>query len=314
MYNPLKALSSIPDAFKGTMRAGKNAWQQGEDWLDRRKQSEYGGVDKEGDLRGQSGQSGRFADRGESSYWTRESDMEGLADQLGRLARGEDSYSAEQLRHSLGQTLAAQQSMAAGARPGNAAMAARNAAMNMSRQQSGLAGQQALAGIAERQAAAQSLGNMLGQMRGQDLQAALGGRQTAVGGYGNYEGQRTQRYGADLGVPTGTEQMLGGAKGVAEFFGLSDERAKTAKRAGGGEQFLEALRDYRYRYRDPGAPGAAPGRQLGVMAQDLERSPMGRRAVRPTPAGKGVDTTRLAHALAAGSANLHDRVKRLEGK
>ena len=29
------------------------------------------------------------------------------------------------------------------------------------------------------------------------------------------------------------------------------------------------------RYKDPSAPGAMPGQRLGVMAQDLEKSPLG---------------------------------------
>jgi len=286
-----------------------------EEALDRRNKVSPGlqGVDVERDLRGHGDKSGAFADRGAGEYFGRGEDMKDLADQLGRLARGEDSYSAEQLRQSLGQTLAAQQSAAAGARPGNAAMAARNAAQNMSRQQSGLAGQQSLAGIAERQSAAQSLGNMLGTMRGQDLQATLGGRAGAIGAYGTYEGQRTGRYGSELGTPSGAEAVVGGMTGLGEVLAASDERGKTAKTQGGGRQFLDALQDYRYRYRDPRAPDAAPGRQTGIMAQDLERSRLGARAVMPSPAGKMVDTSRLAHALAAGSANLNDRVKRLEG-
>ena len=326
---------------------------------------EYAGMDPGGKLAGQADAAGAFAGVGEQGYADRTAALGGVTDQLGRLARGEDSYSAMQLRQALGQNLAAQQAMAAGARPGNAAMAARTAAMNQGRLSAGLAGQQALAGIAERQSAVQSLGNVLGSMRGQDLQAALGSRQNAMGGLGTLEGERGRRFEAVMGVPTQGEQMAGVAQGIGQMIAASDERGKEDVQEGGGRGFLEALsrglwsgggpnvpmgarwqaaqpqtgvsyssgtgamdapptrqapartmldglQDSTYRYRDPRAPGAAPGRQLGIMAQDLERSPMGRGAVMDTPAGKMVDTTRLAHALAAGAADLNDRVAELE--
>lgn len=91
------------------------------------------------------------------------------------LMNGKNSLSAEQLRQGLQQQYSAQQSMAAGARPQNAAMMARSASMNAGRAGTAMAGQQAMAGIAERNAAAQSFGNMALSERGQEAQTALGG-------------------------------------------------------------------------------------------------------------------------------------------
>lgn len=90
------------------------------------------------------------------------------ADWLGRVSRGEESLSAEQLRRSLQQNLAAQQSMAAGAAPQNQAMAALHASRNAMQLGSGLAGQQAEAGIQERAAAHDALARMLLQQRQQE--------------------------------------------------------------------------------------------------------------------------------------------------
>src|SRR5690606_39757811 len=69
-----------------------------------------------------------------------------------------------------------------------------------------------------------------------------------------------------------------------------------------------------YRYEDPDAPGAAPGLHAGPMAQDLERTPLGRSMVREGPDGtKMVDLGRAGlTALAASSAQQRalDRTRR----
>lgn len=174
---------------------------------------EFREVDESGDLRLQAKKAGRFGDQAQDNFLTRGRSADQTADYLGRVMRGQESVSAEQLRQGLQQNMAAQQSMAAGARPGNAAMAARTAAMQAGRLGAGLSGQQALAGIAERQAAAGQLGDLQAKLRQQELQAALGSRGQALQGYGQYEAGRTARFGAMMGVPTLGEQALGLAAG-----------------------------------------------------------------------------------------------------
>ncbi|MGE5802943.1 MAG: hypothetical protein ACM358_11875 [Gemmatimonadota bacterium] len=132
----------------------------------------------------QAGAAGGFADTAQQGYGQLGGEAAAQRDYLGRLSRGEDSVSAEQLRQSLQQNQAAQMSMAASASPQNAASTARLAAILASRQASGMSGAAAIAGLQERQAAHQALANMIMQQRGQDLNAALGSRQTAVSGYG----------------------------------------------------------------------------------------------------------------------------------
>ncbi len=103
-----------------------------------------------------------------------------LNDQHGymqRIARGEESVSAKQLADALQQNLGAQQSMAAGAAPQNAAMAGLHASRNAMNLGAGLAGQQAVAGIQERQAAQDALTRALLAQRGQDQGSAMGGYQ-----------------------------------------------------------------------------------------------------------------------------------------
>jgi hypothetical protein len=96
---------------------------------------------------------------------------------------------------------------------------------------------------------------------------------------------------------------------------FSDEKGKKEKHSE-AESFLDSLHGgYSYRYKDPSnEPSSEPtgGRYLGVMAQDLEKSPVGPQIVKDTPKGKVLEGNALLSALAAGTGNLHERLKRVE--
>lgn len=136
-------------------------------------------------LTSQSGKASSFAGYGEGEFGRLSGELAGETGYLRDIARGKQSVTAEQLRQSLQQNLAAQQSMAAGASPQNASMAALQASRNAMQLGSGLAGQQAVAGMQERQAAQNALAQLLLQQRQQGLSAALGGRQMAIGALGS---------------------------------------------------------------------------------------------------------------------------------
>ncbi len=70
---------------------------------------------------------------------------------------------------------------------------------------------------------------------------------------------------------------------------------------------------YSYEYKDPSAPGAAAGPQVGPMAQDLEKSPAAAHVVHAGPDGmKRVDTGRLSLVNTAAISQEQKRVDRLE--
>lgn len=132
-------------------------------------------------------------------YGTLGNQLGGQADYLRRRQSGQDSVSAEQLRQANMQTLAQQQSMAAGASPQNATMAALQASQNAMRASSGLAGAQAQAGLQERQGAGDALTRMLLQQREQE--------------------QRQQQWGASMAAsqPTWWDKFGGAAKGAVQL-------------------------------------------------------------------------------------------------
>lgn len=156
-----------------------------------------------------------FANQGQAGYGALTQEAQAARDYLRSIAEGKTSVSAEQLRQGLQQNLAAQRSMAAGAAPQNAAMAARTAAMQSARLGAGLAGQQAVAGLQERQAAQKALADMILGQRGQDIQVGLGGRGLAI------QGQSQGTVGAPPPPePTFFDKLLGAATGVAPIIGM----------------------------------------------------------------------------------------------
>jgi len=226
---------------------------------------------------------------------------------LQRQASGQDSFSQEQLRQNFGRLMAGQQSAVAGASPQNAAMAMRMGMQNQGQLGQQMAGQQALAGIAERNAANQALGGVLGQGRGQDIQAYTNAQQL---GLQNAQGQMNGQMGL-AGMPQGWEKLLGYGMQAAPMLLKSDRRAKKDIVGGGkyADELLDSLAPKKYKYKDE---RDGEGEQVGIMAQDLEKSVAGRMAVKNTPNGKYVDPARLSGALAAACARLHQRLNKVE--
>lgn len=94
---------------------------------------------------------------------------------------------------------------------------------------------------------------------------------------------------------------------------VSDESAKGGEHPADVGEMLDKLKAYTYRYKDPSMAGAAPGRHLGVMAQDLERSPLGARFVQQGDDGvRRVDYGQMAGTQLAATAYLNDRLNHHE--
>lgn len=161
-----------------------------------------------GKLNDVGGNAATLADDAHVNYQGLTGRLGGALDNLQGQMNGENSVSALQLHQALQQNLANQQAQAAGAAPGNQAMAARTAMNNMGKLGYGLSGQQAMAGLQERNQAGQLYASLLGSSRGQDAQTALGGYGTAAGAYGG-------GLSAQQGAPTLGGSLLGAAEGVA---------------------------------------------------------------------------------------------------
>lgn len=249
----------------------------------------------------QSASAGGFADQGQAGYAQLGGEAAAQRAYLQRVAGGQDSVSAEQLRQGMLQGVAAQRSMAAGAAPQDAAGAARTAAIQSSRLTSGLAGQQAVAGLQERQNAQQALANMILQQRQQDLQASLQSRSNAITGYGAN----------NAGTPEKTEGQKVGPVVQSVFSAMSDRRLKKNIKSGdeAATRATKALKSYIFEYKNP---KHGKGSRPGVMAQDLEKAGLGH-AVIETSEGKAIHGGHLAASNTAMLAALERRVAKVEG-
>lgn len=78
------------------------------------------------------------------------------------------------------------------------------------------------------------------------------------------------------------------------------------------EEMLDNIQGYEYDYKDSDKYGE--GRHIGPMAQDLEKSEIGRSMVKDTESGKMVDGGKMSMTLAAYVKKLKDRVEELESK
>lgn len=249
----------------------------------------------------------------------------GALDYLRGQAQGQNSVSAEQLRQALERNVAHQQSIAAGADPRNAAMAARTASINAMSGGAGLAGQQAVAGLQERNLAQQQYAGLLQGLRGQELNAAMGA--SAPGQIGPAAPTWIQQYGPAIQGGLGAYAALNrpGAAAAAPRpaagtgysqpdsmgFNVSDRRLKKQVRDGDSEanKAIAGLRAFTFSYKEP---QHGKGKQLGIMAQDLERAGL-KHAVVDTPIGKVVHGAKLATSATAMVAALGRRVAKLEG-
>lgn len=118
--------------------------------------------------------------------------------------------------------------------------------------------------------------------------------------------------------------MLGGAVAGGSAIGAaymgrpsapSDERVKTNVReveatAAELDDFMGALTANTYEYKQPEKHGE--GLRFGFMAQDLEKTKLGRHMVKPVGGVKMVEIAPLAFATASGLALVHERLKALE--
>lgn len=86
------------------------------------------------------------------------------------------------------------------------------------------------------------------------------------------------------------------------------------------QQAVETVRQapgirYEYKPEFQARPTAGRGAQVGIRAQDLEKTPLGAQAVQPDAGGvKQVDWGKLVMVHAAALHDMEQRMQRLEGK
>lgn len=125
---------------------------------------------------------------------------------------------------------------------------------------------------------------------------------------------------ADKGVAMQSSQAAGqtaattvGAVAGAVGAAVASDR-KLKKNVGDGDDdvkaFLDDLVAHTFEYKNKSQYGG--GQRVGIMAQDAEKSGMGRGFVMNTPDGKMLDSARAVGAALAGLANVNKRLSAIE--
>jgi hypothetical protein len=142
--------------------------------------------------------------------------------------------------------------------------------------------------------------NAAAEKFGMDAKRA-GGISGAYGDRANLEDEQAAR--RVKGTQSAISQTMTGV-------GASDERLKEDIEEFDAEDFLDSITGYKYKYKNPRKHGE--GKQVGVMAQDLEKGAP--QMVQEGPDGKYVDYSKAAGPIFASLASLNKRLKDIEGK
>lgn len=159
-----------------------------------------------------------------------------------------------------------------------------------------------------------------GQLQGQGLgmgaygtgaQAQLGGTGQQIGlGLGQMQGGQTSRQ-------QGQQAGGGGLMGIGQFIAsLSDKNAKEdVKKAPTIDSILRKIKPVSFNYKKE--TGESGGKHVGIMAQDVEKTPMKENVIETT-AGKAIDTGKQENSNLALIVELAAKVdelkKRMEKK
>ncbi len=104
-------------------------------------------------------------------------------------------------------------------------------------------------------------------------------------------------------------KKLAGSLLAAGATAFSDENLKDDISDFDASEFLDSITGSQYRYKNP---KHGKGKQVGVMAQELEKTDAGKSMVQDTPQGKVVDYGKGLGVMMASMADLHRRLKGLE--
>lgn len=125
---------------------------------------------------------------------------------------------------------------------------------------------------------------------------------------GNLIGAGGTIIGAAYGGPAGA--AAGGKAGQAAGSAASDEKVKKDIKKIDISDFLNSLTGYEFKYKEPKKHGE--GKQVGVMAQDVEKEAP--QLVSEDEEGtKVIDYNKAGGPIFASLAELHQRLKKLEG-
>lgn len=236
----------------------------------------------------------------QSSYTTN-NDEQAYIDEMKKRMMGQGSSAAElQMQAGQQEAFNQAQAMAASNRSVNPALAQRQAQTVNSDMQNKVNQQAGIMRAEEQAQATNQLGDFYNQLR------------NAKVGIATNNSLASQQVAANRGQLTRSLLSGGGQVGAAAL--MSDENEKENIEMGDKEikSFLDAIKAYKYDYKDK---KDGEGEFVSPMAQDLEKSKVGKKMVKNTPDGKMVEFD--GHSLGsmlAGMGYMNKKVENIESK
>lgn len=249
--------------------------------------------------------------------------MQGIADGTGA------NPAQAMLNQATGANVANQAALMAGQRGANAnaGMIARQAAQQGGALQQQAAGQGAVMQANQQLAALNQMGGIAGQQVGNLGNANNAAAQTALQQQQNLIGGMNATNNANVSNVASINDMnasenAANKKAGSDLFGgimnaagsamaLSDEKAKKNVKSGEGavKELLNSAEPKEYDYKDK---ANGKGKHVSPMAQDLEKSAIGKSMVMDTPQGKVVDYGKGFGAILAAQSMLNKRLDSIE--
>lgn len=130
----------------------------------------------------------------------------------------------------------------------------------------------------------------------------------ASGQAGVLQNQATNNQNVANAQSQATNNLIGSGI-MAGAMMYSDENLKTDVQEFDAAEFLDSITGFKYKYKDP---KHGQGKQVGVMAQDLEKSVP--QIVNESDEGKTIDYNKAGGPIFASLADIHERLKKIEGK
>lgn len=151
-----------------------------------------------------------------------------------------------------------------------------------------------------------------GQQLGQSNTTATPGQQQMGGGTGGVAGQPQYKVAGDMGVMGNKQQSQSPNGFIDDQKAASDINVKQDIKQGDVQlqEFLDSLGVYDYEYKDP---KYGEGRRISPMAQEIEKTPLGKAAISTNDEGyKIVDYGKLGGTMLASLAMLNHKYNELE--
>lgn len=250
-------------------------------------------------------------------------DQANVAQALAQSASGKGPSLAEaQMKATQDRNLAQIMAAQSAARGAGGGAGARNLANAMTMGNRGVAQDVASARLAEQRQAQQDL---IGLRQTEDAQASAlaqdafnadiaAKRELQQAELQQFQGEQQRNMAVGQARAQRSQAIMGAIGGAASAGLMSDKNEKTDIKSESQkiDKFLESIKARSYEYKNPDKEGSSKGKKFGIMAQDLEKSEVGKTMVQEKEGTKMVDIPSSMSAILASQARIAERLSELE--